>query len=119
MKAYNEIKDLIAATENPVDIAAELRKLLVDAKAKIDTHQKAVAQRQAEEKIKALKALKPQSPVYSRELGSLFGKKLFKIKDGKTRMVVSGPTGKWRVPYHFLQDHPLNEMELRIGKIMS
>lgn len=71
------------------------------------------------EKIAALKALKPRATVYTRLTGELFGKPLLKVKDGRDFMQVAGNGKVWRIAYSYLQPQPLNDVELRLGKIIG
>jgi hypothetical protein len=122
MNPYEQIEKLISKTETISglsNIMSDINTVMTLVKRK---HHEKVMQKIAEdkqEKIKALKKLRPQTKVYSRSMDSeLLGKTLFKIRDGKDRMLVQGPKGQWRVPYIHLQDHPMNESELALAGIL-
>jgi hypothetical protein len=108
---------------NKMDVSTMTLRELIDLRkeinSKISELQEIERENKKAAKLAALKALKPQAILYTRITGELFGRPLRKIRDGKKYMLVAGNGKQWRVSYDALQIEPLNDIELRLGRIIG
>lgn len=119
-EVFNSIRDTLISEcgSGNTDTLNVLLALMKIGRKHLQEYEEEKAKQAKEKLIRDLKALKPQSVVYTRLIGDLFGARLRKIRDGKTYMLVCGNEHHYRVPYSSLQIEPLNSHELHLGKIM-
>lgn len=115
---FNQLKGELERMTTDFTLLTRLRELVRFGEGRREEIRRQEADRVRLEKIRALKALKPQSKVYTRIIG-YHRETMIKIKDGKTYMRVAVHGKQMLFAYNSLELAPLNETEKDFGDILG